>query len=572
MKKPLHILFAALNDENIYELGSDLSELDFIQVIIVICPNQLRALLIDYAEARREVTVWVHVEKHNLSNADEVPRNFKIIEKLRTKNVVSKEAKIYFLTSGNVNNIKGVHSVSEVMARFKDLEVFSQDVFMIKNHHLLPKPQNIEKILANEYHVITNFHYLKSAWFRPVFEFKQEVSDDKMSAILGELFSDFPKEDSSNIEHLIDVVDSGLSGAKILKISRFQNGEQSDFLLKMAKDEKDLKNEYKQAKSLALKKLHPPVFIGTYPYTKKLVYNWHCLLFEYASDKKTLREWLKEKLKNSNDKREVIEKIKKSWEPFEIAYKGNQQLKKGLNPYLGEDKINNQHKFKRLKLSKIKEGDVFQTLKTLSKQYSNFLNHTFFELNDFKHFKKFISNENGDFDGINIARHSNEGTPLFYGHGDFHGGNILISECGMEITFIDFANSQNNLHGFCDWGKLSSDLEISVMPEIELVDNLSQLYLWIETHKEWLYGKEIKSKHSSFQNIYTWNTDILNHVKELGISYGLSEKETIRQFQMVRLHYFLKALSYQHECREKLVFFLSASIDILKFLTQPSKS
>jgi len=572
MKKPLQILFAALNDGNIHELGSDLSELDFIQVVIVMSPNQLRNVLTDYAEMGRDATVWIHVEKHNLSNAEEIPRNFKIIEKLRRENVISRKAKIYFLTSGNINNIKGVHSVSNVKAEFKDLEIFSQNVFIGNNHHLLPKPQNIEKILAHRYHVISNFHYPKSAWFRPVIEFKQEISDKKMSAILGELFFDLSKEDSSNIEYLVDVINSGYSGAKVLKVSRFQNGEQSDFLLKMAKDEKDLENEFKQAKFLALKKLHPPVFIGTYPFTKKLVYNWHCLLFEYATDKKTLQEWLKEKLKNSSKKNKVIEKIKQSWEPFEIAFKGNKRLKKGLNPYLGEDKIDNQNKFKRLKLSKLKEGDIFQTLKSLSKQYSNFKKHTFFELNDFKHFKKFISNENGDFDGINIARYSNEGTPLFYGHGDFHGGNILISECGMEISFIDFANSQNNLHGFSDWGKLSSDLEISVMPEIELIDNLPQLYLWIETHKEWLYGKETKSNLSLFQKIYTWNTDILNHIKELGISYGLSEEETIRQFHIVRLHYFLKALSYDHECREKLVFFLSASIDILKFLTQPSKS
>lgn len=573
MKKPLHILYAAKNDSNMHELASDLSLHRFIQVIVVITPQQLKNVLEDYAEYGRMATIWIHVEKHNLSNADEIPRNFRILELLKTQNIINKNAKVYFLTSGSVNNIKGVSNVSEVKANFKDLEVYSQDVFIERNWHELPAPQDINKLIANNYKTIKSFSYPNSSWNRSVIDFRNIVPDEKMSAILGELFHDFPEDASSNVEYLIEIVNPGFSGAFVLHIYRIQNGEQSDFLLKMTRDGNELENEYRQAKYLALKKLHAPTFIGTYPFSKKIVFNWHCLLFEYASGTHTLRAWMRAKLKEEKPSSfQIIRKIRESWNPFERAYENKKSFKTGLNPYLGKGGSQNKCEYKKLQLSLAKQGDVFTTLKKLKKWYNNFGSYSFFEPDDLKHFESFILNGNGNYDGVNITRYSQEGTPVFYGHGDFHGGNILISDKVEGVSYIDFANTRDNLHGFSDWGKLSSDLEISVMPEYEIVDNLPQLQEWIEAHWQWFNNHSLKSNIYSVQKIYSWNSEILNTIKELGVSYGLSEIETIRQFHMVRLHYFLKALSYQYECREKLVFFLRASIDILKFLTQPSKS
>jgi len=46
----------------------------------------------------------------------------------------------------------------------------------------------------------------------------------------------------------------------------------------------------------------------------------------------------------------------------------------------------------------------------------------------------------------------------------------------------------------------------------------------------------------------------------------MDKAHVIRQFQMVRLHYFLKAISYDNTIREKTFFLIKASMDILDYL------
>jgi len=518
-----------------------------------------------------QIIFWVHLNK-GYKDSDKLPHNLRVLKRLRSK-IFKTNAPIPLITSSALsslsNHYKGLKDDNGYNPKYRrKLEgeiIYSTTILNKDAPEPLPEGKFLKELLRHEYNSIPHFRYSNEYdWKIDLLE--REINRSELNAIIGELIGTEKKD------YLVDIISPGHSGAYVIHVHCKDRQKRLDFLLKISQDHRELNQEYANAiRSLDLN-LPRDIFVGAYPTENgfKRVFNWHCLKYKFKKGKTTLRSHLTNLCKEKNKDRNIIKNIFKQWERFEKETEYRLCFGEKLNPFtkgtFDENEVTIQ--YKGLSLNRRKRLSIFGTLESLKKW---FLSHPLNDLitdNELDFFKEFIKREDGIYKSKPIIGESYEGTPTAIVHGDFHTANILVNDSGAGVCFIDFANMPDKpiRHALSDIGKLSADMEISVLPEQLIVDQPNNFNQWLESHKQWLNEEKITSDLSELQSIYFWNNELLKKAILRKKELKLSETETIRQFHMVRLHYFLKALAYQYECREKLVFFLRASIDILDYL------
>lgn len=522
-----------------------------------------------------QIIFWVHLNK-GYKDSDKLPHNLRVLKRLRSK-IFKANTQIPLITSSALSSLshqyKGLKKDNDFDPKYRrKLEgeiIYSTTILNKDASERLPEGKFLKELLKHEYNSIPHFRYSNEYdWKIDLLE--QEINRSELNAIIGELIGTEKKD------YLVDIISPGHSGAYVIHVHCKDQGKGLDFLLKISKDHQELNQEYVNAINNLNSNLPRDIFVGAYPDNNgfKTIYNWHCLKYKFKKGKTTLRSHLTNLCKEKNEDRNIIKNIFKQWEKFENETDFKLSFGQALNPYTkGKFDSHNKEKtihYKGLTLDRRKWFSIFGTLESLKKWFLSHPSNNCIEEKELISFENFIKSENGLYKDKPIIGTGCEGTPTAIVHGDFHTANILVNQNGKEVCFIDFANMPDKpiRHALSDIGKLSADMEISVLPEQLIVDQPNNFNQWLESHKQWLNEEKISSDLSELQSIYFWNKELLDRAIFRKEELKLSKTETIRQFHMVRLHYFLKALAYQYECREKLVFFLRASIDILEYLTK----
>ncbi len=410
----------------------------------------------------------------------------------------------------------------------------------------------------------------------------EKIKEDTLKYVIGELIGE------EHSDYILTIINPGHSGAILLKIDYRKNNLEKfkSKLVKLSQSESDLKSEQEAAAIFEIEGLNNQKFIsalrGNHDNKVSIIKGWYCLIFSFQENKITLRNYLK---KNINTEISFIpvlkDKVIESFQEFNRIFKNQNGSHIKMNLGIRPITSGKQDQYRGLNLKFSQATAVRQTVERLKNIYgeANFLSAIYGQektaKEQFNFFTDFLNRmpEQASYKTYSLEKEVSPRlkVPLAVVHGDFHTANVMISKQGDEPVFIDFANTtieQPFKHAFLDIGKLSTDLEISIIPDYKLIDDPIFLSTWMEHHSAWTHNENYKpSSDNALSKIYSGNTYLRQYlIKEFGEM--MEEEDIIRQFYMVRLHYFLKAISYNYEIREKLFFFIRASIDILEYLTK----
>lgn len=509
--------------------------------------------------ADTKILIWLHLR---VSEKPDAPPGFFDGQKLLSQYPNIK--KLIYVTAGGDNNFS--------FKRSKDVICGQNEIPFIINRE---KPLLVRDILWPTYKTVDDISFAKGEYDWRVRSLQLHLDNKTLRNILATAIN------PGYSKYIIDVLQPGYSGAYILKIEAIEQLRSFFFLLKISKNPRDLLKELEFANAHYTSNLNNQVFITSFR-TKELekIFDWYCLLFRFEKDKTTAREFLADKVLALESITKYVQRI---FAAFQVFYEetsldpqphNNFYYAKHLPPFLGGE-FSHPHKDRyhglSIKINKITK--IFQTINWLNEMVSpNKLKALKIEEN-LIYFKAFLKEM--QFNGCIYKSHSIEKyeaaivTPLGKVHGDFHTANILVDKGSQNPSFIDFANvsKTHNQHAFLDWGKFSSDLEISVLPDQWLNDHPNHLPTWMACHKKWtnLDTDDFDTIPKPLKIIFEASTFIRTELIAQHKS-NMDTEEIIRQFYMVRLHYFLKALSYKVVCREKLLYCIRASIDILEYL------
>lgn len=512
------------------------------------------------------VLIWVHFGKYH-TNKQGYHSNLNIPTKIKNKKILPKSAKINFITRGTVRDIEDAipFKDTDIKVALEEQIIYGIKIFNPDYLEYIPPYQTPRELLSNNFKFISSQpFYPNQDWNWRIQQLITKVPNHIMAAILGTVIGiDY---DNYNIR----VIGGGFSGAYVLQVIVKKDQKTSIYLLKISEEATELEQEHKVATSRLFEDLPTNLFTRAYSLSLKEVYGWHCLRYKFETGKNTLRTYLKSNCHKKNSLR-LIEKIFDEFTVFEKA--GKSLLDSNIHPYnkVVETDERGQQEVKYEGLI-LKKEQRFRVLSVIEKIENRFLKES---TSDFKiksrlhHFKRFLLNERGFYKDKSIQELSTPPcTPLSIPHGDFHTANILYDNQTDTFSFIDFANVPTApvKHKFLDIGKFSADMEISIFSDKDLLQKKNLLTTWMNTHQQWLYQQPFEKIPKHVKDIYQHNSLLRDTILPTKTPNGMPSSEAVRQFQMVRLHYFLKAISYDHEIREKILFFIRASIDILEFL------
>lgn len=499
---------------------------------------------------RTRILIWIHLEGN--SNAQAPPG---LTKARRLRQRFPNLSKIIFLTSGyRTVHYDGLRPADQ-FCNFSAVLDRAEEEAPITVREVLRLPITGVK-----------FNYKGDKYNWRINALKAKISMDTLSEMLHlALGNGFD-------QYTVDNLKPGYSGAVVLKVSCRGKGFENAFLLKISKDKADIMAEYEAAKNFGLYLLDANSYIGIAPLKEPIRRDsWYGLIYQYKENAQTMRTYLRANLTDATTTHSALTRVLDLLDRFQ-----------DLNPILRHQ---DQHPFhattidfsqeqtidyKGLRINANNRAAILRQIEILEERYLNFQSAAKFELNTEKieELKRFITeNEHYVFTSDDNKKSTLTLTGL--AQGDMHTANVLLEADGQRPSLIDFANADHlpNTHAMLDAGKLSSDLEISVLTEQLLLDYPAALTDWIAAHHAWINNQVYTGTlNPAIEHLYQLNTIIRNHLKNRYQAYELNPSETNRQLQMIRLHYFLKAIGYGTEIREKQVFFLKATCDILDFL------
>ncbi|MCG8328803.1 MAG: aminoglycoside phosphotransferase family protein [Chitinophagales bacterium] len=497
------------------------------------------------------ILMWVHLEQKG-GGLD--PGGLKYSRALRNAYPNLKE--VFYITAGD----KIAHEALSDL----DIIIGAYEIEEKVNAH---KGQKVEEILAEKYIKVPGFSFWDNSDWRAKL-LLELIPKEEMKIILGAMLGE-------EYEHFkLKALKAGYSGAHVIEVECQRYGKNKSFLLKLDRKPEEVSQEYLTARKKHFQN-HNRTFVGAYPETFKKIKGWYCLLFPYIKNKATLNIYLKNGINNYNASSEAIREAAEL--SIVLQEEGNGFF--SVSPFTGgEIPVNkSQIKYSGLYLSTHKKANILKVLENIPLEQ---LTEQYFwdcPAKEVRHYIKdfILHNEDARFKGHSIEAASGKNrcrVPLSFIHGDFHTKNILINPEGKDIRIIDFSNAPDspNKHAFMDIGKLSVDLNVSVLPNELFFNDPHLLQKLGEYHKKWLIQMDFTFPETSVPELltlYQWE----NTLRQLLIKHfskELDEKEICRQFYMIRLHYFFKALSYKDGIREKMLFYIKACWDILHFLIQ----
>ncbi len=444
--------------------------------------------------------------------------------------------------------------------------------------------QTIEEILTTNYN---DANYAKDNSIKPLREVQYTfdnlndwrlngldyvISRSKIKQILGTCFYGLTEVEN----FLLSIIDPGLSGAFLFKVSYMIGTTDYNKILKIKKvsDNNSLFIKEERVRKLINEVLETSKdkFITYIDSLSSRVDEYDCCVYDYVENSTTLEDYLYKNHTILSDVKlkKIIDMVFNNYD-YRTSSKKNKWGVRILSdkPWhsVGREyaglKIEDQYKNEM-------KGKIIKVLSLFSNEFLLLL----FDIPDIAEIIKkilhFIDTDKWDYDIID--GNSNADVPISYVHGDFNAGNILVDRIdGLEPHFIDLSQLDNNKHALLDFGKLSVEMEKKVLPSFKLLENNIQLVSWVNAHENWLNGvKSSEADDISLQKVYFLNTLIREYIKtDTGkFNSQISSKELDRQFQMVRMHYFFRMIAQDHIIPHKRLFGVKAIVDILHYLTK----
>jgi hypothetical protein len=403
---------------------------------------------------------------------------------------------------------------------------------------------------------------------------EQIISKQELQTIFEKIFLD------GTANFSISVIEPGLSGAFVLKVTQTVPLHSPDnFLFKFSK--KPL-NEKESAKKMASLDFPSTVFITAIPRDSySPIQNWHVLHYIFVDNSTTLKDYILKEIgkKTEQELIALFDQIFKNYERHSEATDKSEKWKINNITSKTWDGSGSYEGLKMRDPSSVKKS-IYDVFSLFGKEYLN--DTIFLDLED-----------DSIHDKISIAIHrlfqllDGNGTfgrkdvtiPISHIHGDFNAGNILVNATdGTNPRFIDFSAfpEKPNQHALMDYGKLSVDVERRLVHDQYLFDNSIKLDDWCTVHKNWLNHKDLGTENEILKKIYAinsfirertlvgWPNPIQNKINE---EDGVYKKELENQFQMIRLHYFLRTITHPNFTPQKKLFAIRACLDIMKYLT-----
>ena len=510
--------------------------------------------IIDSLPIETKIFVWIHLDGENNQT---VPYGESLMKRLLDR-YPNLEGSLFLITS-DPNKTNATNDFGP----FTQIQI---DEVTHKN-----TPVSIKAIKQKHFPLARSVRYNKSKddWIlRDLFS---QLDETTLSEILCHCLGD-------QLDFVVDMLSPGFSGALVLKITFQENNRERHRILKISRD---INTIYSERNNDRLGGLEDKRILLT-AINRKIysIRDWFCLILSY-SNKETLRSILRLQISREVPiEKSIMQAItafrKAFYEEFSLDDNGTEAFFiKKLQPFSGGDfKLFSQElQYEGLKLStkkKIQIVQIFHKQRIIHRSKKDKLPELFDSMEKIEVFLD-KGHERGFFYNFEEKDLDHACTPVGYVHGDFHTANILSDEAGESLNFIDFAHVPYDptRHAFQDLGKLSTDLEISIMPDGEFLYDIDRLLEWRKYHQIWMdpHAPLPDTDWLALRAIYETNEAIQAFiVEQFSGPDKLAKQEAIRQFYMVRLHYLLKAIAYDYEEREKILFFIMASADIISYL------
>ena len=476
-----------------------------------------------------------------------------------------------FLTTGKGKSYKS--SIEEQLEGIKNVKL---DRLVVDNPMILSesiKDKNGNPILPFKaldfYSTAQNYYKQSYQYTHPKYQsgnLQLDVGTEALQAIIGEMV----KEETVKGEVWVTPLESGFSGAYVFKIeydNKYREGLQK--VIKINKAIHKLDREVRAGRQLKLAGVANT--FAALNRIKNPIFGYGVLIFEFERNM-ALKKFIRQKIEINGE-----EEIKNTVSIILHAIKTNQEILIADKPAITKGSpwkdrnIDNKYYYKGLSMQQIYSNMAMNNIRDFVKWYN---------LNDYlnQEEQKFIpdfwtllkDNNTGNELLINIDNHLKITTPLASFHGDAHTSNIMVDTDGGHPTFIDFGlmNTDEKIlqHAFLDYAKLSVDLETScISDELLIKEGKAILNRWANYHRTFCHASpipkdEMEAKDPVWQ-IYKAQCTIRDFVID-----NYSEVAALNHFNLVRLHYLLETISYGTVEREKLIFAVIASIQIIHFL------
>lgn len=555
---PIHLFFIPFSLDNSFCRTIGKLNISRLEYMIAVSGHGLQCLL-RQLPPNKQVILWIHARVYH-QDASGSAIYFDYEEQLRGSNIISSNAHINFFTTGGLgDSIKGSRS-SENTFRIdvNGHSIYEFEVFKRKNRASLPASQSIRELSIEPPSRLPNYNLIPSNTESfDEEELKAQIGEELMRKILGTCFSEDCKD------FYIELVKGGFSGSILLKVTYTELGIIKTSILKIQKNEDDLVSEYQFGELKVLTELSEN-FIDPIPNSIKNVEGWLCIKFPFRDKTETFEKFVKENIDDANILMNGMRCVLDGFTDFERKV-SRPHWHNNLRVWSGTK--NDSIDYYGLKMNDKQKANIyFEILKKVKTFKNEDQNKIQLDSSDIHALLNFVK-QRGDCRYKNKPVDSYKGkvfqkVPVAIVHGDFNPRNILISKDLLPV-FIDFANvpSIPNKHAFLDLGKLSSELEIAILEfghnDIDLIHNA------IVAHKTWMnIGCNIEEVNSKITAIYNINSQIRTALL-FKFEKMMSKEAILHQFYLVRVHYFLKAISYSSHNREKTLFLVKLCTDTL---------
>lgn len=397
------------------------------------------------------------------------------------------------------------------------------------------------------------------------------VDDLTLSKILGETIG----KKAKGIK--IKLVSPGLSGAVVMLANyEDESGISLSRLIKIDLEIDGLQAEYRNGKKIRKANLIKHNFIIADNKPQKIE-DFYCVSYNVGASS-TLRRYLISEFEGDQSAGEIIgtiERVLKGFEPFDQAFNGKEPLFAKGNIWRTKNKS-----YSGLNSKKHYNFGVIRSIKILQDNYSIADIKDRFGINDFGPVIEFCKESGGKFPvqiedktvaTIDLFDREITNVPVAFIHGDFHAANILFDKDEDAFEYIDFPSipPKRNEHALKDIVKLSTDIERYVVSNKKIKSGEIDIKQLMKGHEIFLMDPNLSGAGTLpawVKRIYEIQFSLLEGAILRLNSFGISEDIARNHFHLVRLHYFLKCISYFSDIDEKVFFFVRASHDILKHL------
>ncbi len=560
----LHIFFIPQQDEQAFiRANRKLQHQN--HLVVVTHESQLPTLFFTLPQDQKAV-LWVHIGTFR-QDAAGYPINLNYAESLKSKGIISERAVVNFFSTGGIDtNIKGDMDCTKnpYLKMVHGYPVYDLRVVGRRPeiNQYQPKFQTIREIISDAHRAVEHFSLNQTPINDALrFRIESQLSDLELREILGTCFP----ENASDF--FLTPMEGAYREGFVFRVDYCLAQQARTVVLKIDRNKESLLQEYQFGKLKSLTNLSH-CFIHPYPRSLRMVNQWNCLVFPHVSNTNTLAKYLGDRLhEEAFSLHPIIEQVMERFSEFERQI--NQTVYQKLQPWSGTQTDSYQYRGLKLqdyqksnffhslfKISSLIPSDIWEKLK-IDRSNINALTN-FVKAQDNCHFK------NQAIDVLNGSAFQT--VPLAITHSNLDFKSILINN-QRKVSFTNFANVSTAIekHAFSDMAQLSADLEISIV-DFKLND-WDYLTALLEGHRGWLQHKVSNSAESRVKKIYQAQSQIKINLLVKN-NRNMQEEEILHQFYLLRLHYFLKAISDQQCSREKLLFLLGLSIDTLNFLIQ----